>query len=240
MGNELNREEYIVEALAGQKIDLSREQARKLCDYYDLLIERNTVMNLTRITGFQDAVERHFVDSMILARYVDFSGVKRVLDLGSGAGFPGIPLKILFPHISLCLIDSVGKKMQFVGDAAEALGLRDVETLHVRAEDLAGKNGYRENFDLCVSRAVANMRTLSEYCLPFVRTGGLFAAYKSAEAGAEIREAEPAIRKLGGKLLSIESFSLYDMGRSIALVSKERHTPPAYPRKAGTASRNPL
>ena len=230
----------IITAFDRQGIAIDRTQASRFSLYYDLLIEKNKVMNLTRITGFEDALEKHFVDSVMIANYVDLKKVESVLDLGAGAGFPGIPLKIVYPHLRLSLIDSVGKKMQFVKEAAEALGLDHTSAMHVRAEDLAREKEHREQYDLCVSRAVANLSTLSEYCLPFVKTGGLFAAYKSADCHEEIDAAKGAVFKLGGGKADVRSFSLCGMGRSIVLIRKERRTPSAYPRKAGTAARSPL
>ena len=221
-------------------LNMSVRQAEQLIAYYEELIETNKVMNLTRITDFRDAVEKHFIDSLMITRDVDLNKIHRVLDIGSGAGFPGLPLKILYPHLDVLMIDSVGKKMNFVSGVIQKLGLAGVEARHARAEELARDKKYRESFDLCVSRAVANLSTLSEYCLPFVKKGCVFAAYKSDQCEEEVRQAASAIRKLGGDQAVIDTFSLYGMGRSIITIKKKQPTPAAYPRKAGIPSKEPL
>ena len=231
--------QLIISEIEKQNITVSEEQASLLLTYYQLLFEKNKVMNLTRITDFRDCVEKHFVDSLMIAKYMEVSRVQTVLDLGSGAGFPGIPLKIVFPHLQVIMIDSVGKKMQFVNDVIDELKLSGAKAVHARAEDLARDKAYREKFDLCVSRAVANLSTLSEYCLPFVKVGGIFAAYKS-DGKKEIAAAGNAVRKLGGGLPQINEFTLYDMKRTMVLIQKDKETPGKYPRKAGTPSKEPL
>lgn len=219
---------------------LSTAQAEQFVRYYELLLEKNSVMNLTRITEFDDVVEKHFADSLALAKYKDLTGPLRILDLGCGAGFPGIPLKIAFPALQVTLLDSVGKKISFVNDVIRELQLNDCVGIHARAEDLARKNDFREQFDLVTSRAVANLSTLSEYCLPFVRKGGSFIAYKSGESDEEIQNAAHAISVCGGAAPETIRYSLGDMGRSLVFISKEKSTPRVYPRKAGTPSKTPL
>ena len=222
-------------------LNMSVRQAEQLIAYYEELIETNKVMNLTRITDFRDAVEKHFIDSLMITRDVDLNKIHRVLDSGSGAGFPGLPLKILYPHLDVLMIDSVGKKMNFVSGVIQKLGLAGVEARHARAEELARDKKYRESFDLCVSRAVANLSTLSEYCLPLVKQGGRFIAYKSEKAEEELRGAEGAIRKLGGEVKDICSFRLPNSDeRRLVLVEKTKATPKKYPRKAGTPAKEPL
>ena len=155
-------------------ISLSSEQREQFDKYYELLVEWNKVMNLTGITEYDEVNLKHFIDSLSIVRVIDMNSVKRVVDVGTGAGFPGIPIKIAFPHIKVTLLDSLNKRIKFLDQIVEELGLDDVVTLHGRAEDYAKKDEYREKFDLCASRAVANLSTLSEYCLPFVKEGGNF------------------------------------------------------------------
>lgn len=236
-----NEEIRLMMGKAGEQgIALSRQQAESLISYYHLMVEKNKVMNLTRITDFADVVEKHFIDSLMAVRVMDLALVKKVMDLGSGAGFPGIPLKIAFPQIELTMIDSVAKKMQFVREASREIGLEDCEALHVRAEDLARNADYRERFDLCVSRAVANLSTLTEYCLPFVRVGGSFLAYKAGGCSEEVEQAGEAIRRLGGDIKEVAEFDLYGMGRAVIRIDKMKKSPAQYPRKAGIPARNPL
>jgi len=233
-------ENLLIEQALKYNISISTEQAEMLYKYYEMLIEKNKVMNLTRITEYEDVVQKHFIDSLMISRDVDFSEPLRVLDLGSGAGFPGIPLKIVFPQIRITMLDSVGKKMTFVNEVISSLHLQNAEAVHARAEELAHRKDCREQYDLCVSRAVANLSSLSEYCLPFVKTGGIFAAYKSDQSTEEIKAADNAIRILGGKIIKTDTFSLFDSGRTIILIRKIKKTPGKYPRKAGTPVKEPL
>ena len=238
--SEGDRIRMILSTLSGLGFEISEEQAGRFARYYDMLVEKNKVMNLTRITDFRDALEKHFADSLMIAGYLDMKKVTSILDLGSGAGFPGIPLKIMYPDIDVLMIDSVGKKMQFVSDVISDLGLEGASAMHVRAEDLARDKNYREKYDLCVSRAVANLSTLSEYCLPFVKKGGTFAAYKAANCEEEVLASGGAVRKLGGGQVKTERFDLFEMGRAIVLCQKLRPTPGIYPRKAGVPAKSPL
>ena len=167
---------------------------------------------------------------------------RSLIDVGTGAGFPGIPIKIAFPHIEIVLLDSLNKRLKFLDDVIRELDLEEIRTLHGRAEDYAKKAEYREKFDLCVSRAVANLSTLSEYCLPFVKKGGSFVSYKSGEADEEIRSSENAVNILGGKIEKIEKFMLpdTDIGRALVQIDKVKNTPGRYPRKAGVPAKEPL
>ncbi len=221
-------------------ISLTEDQYGQFLLYYDMLTEKNKVMNLTAITEFDEVVEKHFLDSLSLCKVSDLDREIRVLDLGTGAGFPGIPLKIAFPKIRLVLADSLNKRILFLREVFKALSLETVSAIHARAEELAKNREYREQFDLCVSRAVANLSTLSEYCLPFVKTGGQFISYKSGEVEDEAEKAGHAIRLLGGKLEEIYRFQLNENSRSFVRIVKKKKTPGAYPRKAGTPSRSPL
>lgn len=224
------------------KIPFSGEQKEQLITYYEMLIEKNKVMNLTAITEFEDVLEKHFLDSISVSRYVDFTAELSVIDLGTGAGFPGMPLKIMFPNLSITFADSLNKRILFLNEVIDALKLEGVQTVHSRAEDLAVDCNYREQYDYCLSRAVANLSTLSEYCLPFVKLGGTFISYKSGEIDEELSAAKKAIHLLGGQVKDVISFQLdgTDFGRSFVMIQKNKKTPKAYPRKSGMPSKKPL
>lgn len=224
------------------QIPFSEKQQEQLIVYYEMLVEKNKVMNLTAITEFEDVLEKHFLDSIAVARFLDLTGELSVIDLGTGAGFPGMPLKILFPNLKIILADSLNKRILFLDEVIRTLGLEGIGTVHGRAEDLAVNENYREKFDFCVSRAVANLSTLSEYCLPFVKIGGSFISYKSGEIEEELSTAKKAIFLLGGKTKEVIPFQLdgTDISRSFIMISKEKKTPKAYPRKSGMPSKKPL
>ena len=223
-------------------IELTEKQLQKFRQYYDMLIEKNKVMNLTAITEWEEVIDKHFIDSISLVKACDLSGEKYVLDLGCGAGFPGIPLKIAFPNLKIVLLDSLNKRILFLKDVIAELGLENIEALHGRAEDYARKPEYREQFDYCVSRAVANLTTLSEYCIPYVKQGGSFISYKSGKVKEEIKEVKTALFLLGGKMDDMISFELpeTDMERNFVIIKKEKKTPKKYPRKAGLPGKEPL
>lgn len=222
------------------QIELSDEQVQQFLTYYEKLVETNKVMNLTAITEFEEVVEKHFLDSLSLVKVCDLSNKIRILDLGTGAGFPGIPLKIAFPELEIVLADSLNKRINFLQDVIEKLDLKKITAVHARAEELARNKEYREGFDFCVSRAVANLSTLSEYCMPFVKIGGNFISYKSGEIDEEVLNAKHAIFLLGGKTKEVFKFDLYEQKRSFVIIEKTKGTPKAYPRKAGTPSKQPL
>ncbi|MBE5901275.1 MAG: 16S rRNA (guanine(527)-N(7))-methyltransferase RsmG [Lachnospiraceae bacterium] len=223
-------------------VSLSEEQLQQFAVFYDLLIEKNKVMNLTAITEMEDVINKHFVDSLLLSNVLCLQSNLCVADLGTGAGFPGIPLKIAFPNLKITLMDSLKKRLTFLDEVITTLGLQDIETVHGRAEDLGKNKAYREQYDLCVSRAVANLSTLSEYCLPLVKVGGNFVSYKSGKIEEELIQAENAIYLLGGKKGEVIYHSIpdTDMERSFVTICKEKETPKKYPRKAGVPSKESL
>lgn len=232
--------DQFIEGLEKLNITLSERQISQFLRYYEMLVETNKVMNLTAITEFDDVIEKHFLDSLQIARYVKLNDKVRLIDIGTGAGFPGIPLKIAFPKLETVLLDSLNKRINFIQKVADELEFDRIELIHGRAEDYGKKIEYREQFDFCVSRAVANLSSLSEYCLPFVKTGGYFIPYKSGDVDEETEDAKMAIYLLGGRLERIEHFNLRDAGRSLLFIKKEKTTPKKYPRKAGLPSKEPL
>lgn len=231
---------------------MTENQLCQFMKYYELLVEWNQIINLTAITDFDEVLKKHFIDSLSLIKVYsvnsrinseissELNSSVSLIDVGTGAGFPGIPLKIAFPNLHVTLLDSLQKRMFFLQKVIEELELYDVEAIHGRAEDFAKPGLMRESFDLCVSRAVANLSTLSEYCLPYVKIGGYFISYKADDA--EVENAEHAITILGGNLKEQKSFTLpfSDINRNLIVIEKCRPTPKQYPRKAGTASKKPL
>ena len=223
-------------------VTISDEQIRQFLKYFELLVEWNEVMNLTAITGYDEVMKKHFVDSISLCKAYDVSQKKTVIDVGTGAGFPGLALKIAFPNLQVTLLDSLNKRINFLNEVISVLGLTGVETIHGRAEDYAKPGKCREKYDLCVSRAVSGLATLSEYCLPYVKVGGLFVSYKSGSVKEEAEAAEKAVKILGGKIRDIQYFDLpgSEISRSLVIIEKVKNTPGKYPRKAGTPLREPL
>lgn len=228
--------------LSEWKISLSEKQKTQFLTYYEMLVEKNKVMNLTAVTEFDEVLRKHFLDSISLCQFETLHEEKTLLDLGTGAGFPGIPLKIVFPELRITLADSLNKRILFLEEVIKELELSGIDTVHARAEELARNKDYREQFDYCVSRAVANLSTLSEYCLPFVKLGGKFISYKSGEIEEEAAAAKHAIFLLGGEVKDIHKFKIQetDLHRSFVMIEKVKKTPKAYPRKAGTPSKIPL
>lgn len=220
--------------------DLTDHQASLLLLYYERLVETNKVMNLTAVTEFDEVVRKHFADSLSLIKYMPLTSGTRMIDVGTGAGFPGLPLAIICPDVRVTLMDSLNKRIRFLEGLIDEMKLENVTAVHARAEELAFDQAYREFFDLAVSRAVANMSTLLEYTLPFVKTGGRFAAYKSLKGEDELEAAKKALYLLGGKTDKVETFDLFGMERSLIIIKKTAVTPRTYPRKAGTPAKKPL
>lgn len=239
MGYQLER---FQDGLKELGIFLTEEQLNQFLTFYELLIEKNKVVNLTAITEYNEVVEKHFLDSLSLARIINLDQPLKILDLGTGAGFPGIPLKLAFPKLELVLMDSLNKRIVFLEEVISELGLSRIKAVHGRAEEMARKSGYRENFDFCVSRAVANLSSLSEYCIPFVKQGGFFVSYKSGDIEEEICQAKKAVNILGGEIERIDKFVLSgtDISRSLIKIKKRKKTPGIYPRKAGMPTKKPL
>ena len=236
---EYNFDKFI-EEVSKLSITLTEKQLEQFRIYYEILVEKNKVMNLTGITEWDEVLEKHFLDSISLIRAVDLNQNLSVMDMGTGAGFPGIPLKIAFPNLKITLADSLNKRVLFLQEVIDTLELSDIEAIHGRAEDLARDKKYREQYDLSVSRAVANLSTLTEYCLPFVKLGGQFISYKSGEIEEEVVNSKSAVFLLGGKIKDTVKFELGESGRSFIIIDKVKGTPKTYPRKAGTPSKKPL
>lgn len=232
---------YFKKGLKALKMELSERQLEQFLTFYELLTEWNSFMNLTAITEFQEVVQKHFLDSLALVRVCSL-GQQTLIDVGTGAGFPGIPLKIAFPELKVTLLDSLNKRISFLNTVIDTLNMKQVETIHGRAEDFAKNPVYREKYDLCVSRAVSNLTTLSEYCLPFVKVGGSFVSYKSEKLTEELMEAGKAIAIFGGEVENQVEWILpdSDIYRNLLVIRKNKNTPGKYPRKAGIPAKEPL
>ncbi|TFD96569.1 16S rRNA (guanine(527)-N(7))-methyltransferase RsmG [Jeotgalibacillus sp. R-1-5s-1] len=235
-------EQQFYEQLKAKGIDLSDQQLGQFRTYYEVLVEWNEKMNLTAITDREEVYLKHFYDSISAAFYLDFSKPMTICDVGAGAGFPSIPIKICFPHLDVSIVDSLKKRITFLEHLADELKLDHVHFYHDRAETFGQNPSHREQYDLVTARAVARLSVLSELCLPLVKTGGQFAAMKGASAPEEREESKKAIQLLGGKETAVHSFTLpvEDSERSIIVVKKAKSTPKKYPRKPGTPNKSPL
>ena len=238
----MDREAYLKQELQTIGIEITEHQVQQFMKYYDMVLQKNTVMNLTAITEYTEFVKKHFVDSLMIFRTRKPEAGMRMIDIGTGAGFPGVPIKIVYPEVSMVLLDSLNKRVLFLQDVIRELGLQDIIAIHERAEGPAHKVDYRETFDICVSRAVANLTTLVEYCLPYVKKSGEFISYKSGKITDELSNAEYAIKVLGGSVDVVDSFELpgSDMERTLIHIKKIKQTPKKYPRSAGKPSKEPL
>lgn len=237
-----NKEQRLIENMKMISVELTNKQVSQFIKFYEMLVEWNKVMNLTGITEYDEVVMKHFVDSLSIVKVNGFDNVTSIIDVGTGAGFPGIPLKIVFPEIKITLLDSLNKRIKFLNAVIDELELENIETIHGRAEDFSKKEDYREQYDLCVSRAVANLATLSEYCLPYVKEDGYFLPYKSGDIKEEAANSKKAVKILGGSIEDIISFEIpdTDMARTILKIHKTKATPKRFPRKAGLPTKEPI
>lgn len=244
-------EEIMKKLFSTMDIPLTDEQEKKFIRFYELLTEWNKRINLTSITEYSEVKVKHFLDSIALLKYVSVNEMKHksLIDVGTGAGFPGIPLAIMCPELSVTLLDTLNKKITFLNEVVKECGLSNVRTVHGRAEDIARQEEYREHFDYSVSRAVAGLSVLSEYCIPFLKVGGLFLAYKSVKTEEEIIESKHALDLLHADIERVEKFELPANNsevssdgdrRSILFIRKNNTTESRYPRRAGKPSKKPL
>lgn len=223
-------------------VALTSQQLDQFEQYYQLLIEWNQKMNLTAITERNEVYEKHFFDSLTPLRFFSLNEVQTLIDVGSGAGFPGIPLKICFPHLHLTILDSLNKRINFLAEVVRHLNLSDVSLIHGRAEEAGHRNELREQFDISTARAVAKLPVLAEYCLPFVKKGGIFFAMKGAQIEEEVKTSKKAVSSLGGEIREVQSLSLpfEKSERNIVFISKIKATPSKYPRKPGLPAKKPI
>ena len=234
--------EKLARALELFGVSCQKDTLEKFQRYMELVLNWNKRVNLTSIIDKENFETKHFIDSVAICGFSQIQKMKKIIDVGTGAGFPGIPLAIIYPEKEFLLIDSLNKRIKIIDEISREIGLSNVAFLHGRAEDLAQKKEYREQFDLCVSRAVANLAVLSEYCLPFVKVGGWFAAYKSEGIEKEQEASLNAIRQLGGHLEESQSIHIEGFGldHKILMIKKIKMTLSKYPRKAGTPAKDPL
>ncbi len=232
--------EKIRESLKELNIELSEKQLNQFYNYMNILIEWNKVMNLTNITETEEIIQKHFVDSLTILKSIKEND--SIIDVGTGAGFPGIPIKIAFPETRITLLDSLNKRIKFLEEVINKLELKNIETIHGRAEEVAHNKKYREKYDIAIARAVAPLNVLSEYLLPFVKIGGYAICMKGVKGKEEAEEGKNAIKILGGKITNSREFNLpnTEMARTIIQIEKIKNTEKKYPRKAGTPTKMPL
>ncbi len=233
--------DLLEKSLEKLNIGFNDDQIKKFNDYYELLIEWNNKINLTAITEYDEVISKHFIDSILICSFIDLNG-KKIIDIGTGGGFPGIPIKIINPDTDIVLVDSLNKRVNFLNEVISELKLEKIEAIHGRAEDLGHDKNLRGKFDYSVSRAVANLSTLSELCIPFLKEGGTFISYKSENTDEEIKDAESAISKLGSKIEKIEECMIPEnvIKRRFILIKNTRQVDNRYPRKAGIPKKVPL
>jgi len=223
-------------------IEFSDDKASKYQGYMDEILEKNQFINLTAITDHDEFIKKHYIDSLLCGSSEEFKSAEKIIDVGTGGGFPGVPLAIAFPEKKFILIDSLNKRIKIINELCEKLGITNVEAIHGRAEELARRKNLRESFDICISRAVANMSTLSEYCIPFVKVDGTFIAYKGPSCKEELDAAGKAITAMGGEITRIDKpyFENFPFEHTLIYIKKIENTKSKYPRKAGTPSKEPI
>lgn len=234
--------ELLIKILREYDIELTPGQTQQYAEYMERILEHNRHINLTSITDRDEFIKKHYADSILGALNDEFRAGERVIDVGTGAGFPGVPLAILFPDKEFVLLDSLNKRLKIVSEICRSAGINNIRVLHSRAEDAGRNKEYREQFDICVSRAVADLSVLSELCLPFVAEGGCFLSYKGPDCEEELKNAGKAIRTLGGRVKGVSNICSADteFNHNIIFIEKIKNTPAQYPRKAGTPSKNPI
>lgn len=242
MGKLTNERELLIEGCELLGIEINNKEVDIFLEYMSILLEWNKKINITSITDKKDFIIKHFLDSLTCIKTFDFKGTEKIIDIGTGGGFPGVPLKIMMPEIKLTLLDSTQKKVKFLNELVKKLTIENVISIHGRAEDYGNEKSYREKYDIAVSRAVAPMNILLEYCLPFVKKGGIFIAQKSSEIETELNEAKNSLKRLGGKIEQDIRLELpfSNDGRSIIIIRKTNKTPNNYPRRAGIPQKKPL
>lgn len=223
-----------------EKMNINENQAKLFSKYMDLLLEWNEKINLTAITEKDEIILKHFIDSLTISKYIEKN--QRLIDVGTGAGFPGIPLKIVKPDLNITLLDSLNKRVNFLNEVVQKLKFEKIEAIHGRAEELGRNKKYRESFDIATSRAVANLSTLLEYLMPFVKVGGICICMKGPNIEIELKEAKKAIDELGGKIDKIDKFCLpdTDIERNIIIIKKISKIKDKYPRKVGIPAKSPI
>lgn len=235
-------EQTFIDTLKESGITLTDKQIKQFGTYFEMLVEWNEKINLTAVTEKEEVYLKHFFDSVTPSFYIDFNEIETICDVGAGAGFPSIPLKIVYPHLQITIVDSLNKRIKFLNELAASLDLDKVNFVHDRAETFGKSQQYRESFDLVTARAVARLSVLSELCLPLVKKGGQFVALKGSQGNEELEDAQFAISVLGGEVKTVHEFTLplEESMRQIITIDKLRQTPKKYPRKPGTPNKEPL
>ena len=231
-------ENKIIKKFKENNVKIDEKIAKNLKKFNNLLIEGNKICNLTAITDEDEVIEKHFLDCIFPEKFFDLNS--KVIDIGAGAGFPSIPLKIYRPDLNIVMVDSLNKRINFLNEVISSLGLEKISAIHSRAEELAFKEDFREKFDFATARAVANLQTLCEYCLPFVKIGGKFVVYKSGNIDEEVENSKNAIKVLGGELEVVNKYKIGENDRSIVVIKKIKNTEKKYPRQGNKPKTNPI